>query len=305
MPDYMDRKIRIGSRGSKLALWQANYVRDKLTTVGIESEIQIIKTKGDRVQDLSFDKMEGKGFFTKEIEDALIQDKIDLAVHSLKDLQTQQHDSLVVGAVSDRAAAEDWVIINPDSVDPTRPLQLKENASIGTSSARRKAQLLHFRPDLKIVDIRGNVQTRIRKIHDEKLDGIILAAAGATRINVDLSEYSVYKCNPKEFVPAPAQGVLGLQVRAADEELRIVLAQMHNKEVGERTNIERGVLKLMGGGCQTPLGVYCELDSDHNFHVWAAMAPSWNKAVQFTHHSSATSDGLAQTVLDDLQKKIS
>jgi len=278
-------------------------VQNILSGKGFNSEIEIIKTKGDRVQDLSFDKMEGKGFFTKEIEDALLKDKIDLAVHSLKDLQTSQPASLVVAAVSDRAAVEDWVIMNPESSDKSRPLQLAENATIGTSSARRKAQLLHFRPDLKIVDIRGNVQTRIRKIKDENLDGIILAAAGATRINVDLSEYHIYKCNPKEFVPAPAQGVLGLQVRAEDKELRSLLAQIHNNDVGERTNIERGVLKLLGGGCQTPLGVYCELDSDHNFHVWAAIAPSWNSPVHFTHHSSATSDNLAQTVLNDLQKK--
>lgn len=299
----MDRTIQLGSRGSKLALWQAHYVRDLLQERGIETNIQIIKTKGDRVQDLSFDKMEGKGFFTKEIEDALIQGKIDLAVHSLKDLQTTQPDSLVIAAVSDRAPVEDWVIMRPESVDSSRPLHLVENGTIGTSSARRKAQLLHFRPDVRIVDIRGNVQTRIRKIHDENLDGIILAAAGATRIDVDLADYYVFKCNPKEFVPAPAQGVLGLQTRSEDRELRSILAQLHHRETGERTNIERGVLKLMGGGCQTPLGVYCEIDADHNFHVWAAMAHRWDAHVQYVHHSSATSDKLAQTVLEQLQKK--
>ena len=299
----MDRTIQLGSRGSKLALWQAHYVRDLLQQRKIETNIQIIKTKGDRVQDLSFDKMEGKGFFTKEIEDALIQGKIDLAVHSLKDLQTTQPDSLVIAAVSDRAPVEDWVIMRPESVDSSRPLHLLEKGTIGTSSARRKAQLLHFRPDVRIVDIRGNVQTRIRKIHDENLDGIILAAAGATRIDVDLSDYYVFKCNPKEFVPAPAQGVLGLQTRSEDRELRSILAQMHHRETGERTNIERGVLKLMGGGCQTPLGVYCELDADHNYHVWAAMAHRWDSPVHYVHHSSATSDKLAQTVLEQLQKK--
>jgi len=299
----MERTIRIGSRGSELALWQAHYVQDILAKKDVNSDIKIIKTQGDRIQHLSFDKMEGKGFFTKEIEDALIREEIDLAVHSLKDLQTTQPPSLVIAAVSERAPVEDWLILQQESVDLSRPLHLKENATIGTSSARRKAQLLHFRPDIRIVDIRGNVQTRIQKIHDEKLDGIILAAAGATRIEVDLSNYHVYRCNPKEFVPAPAQGVLGLQTRKEDRELRSLLADVHHVPTGERTNIERGVLKLMGGGCQTPLGIYCELDSDHNYHVWAAMADRWNGELRQVHHSSATSDQLAQTVLDQLQKK--
>jgi hydroxymethylbilane synthase len=182
-------------------------------------------------------------------------------------------------------------------------MQFKEKAVIGTSSARRKAQLLHFRPDVRIVDIRGNVPTRISKIKSESLDGIILAAAGATRIEVDLSEYHVFRCNPKEFVPAPAQGVLGIQTRTADVELRKQLLALHHPNTARRTNIERGVLKQLGGGCQTPLGVYCETDQDHNFHVWAAMADRWDSAVRFVHHSSATSDQLAETVFNLLQKK--
>ncbi len=298
----MTRTIRIGSRGSELALWQAHYVRDILSKNDVRSEIQIIKTKGDRIQDLSFDKMEGKGFFTKEIEEALINGQIDLAVHSLKDLQTTQPEGLSIGAVSDRADPEDWLIMRPESAEKSRPLHLVENATVGTSSARRKAQLLHYRPDLKIVDIRGNVPTRIKKIKTEKLDGVILAAAGATRIEVNLEQYHVFKCNPKEFVPAPAQGVLGLQVRTDDGELRSLLANLHNKITGERTNVERGVLKLLGGGCQTPLGVYCEIDSDHNFHVWAAMAHQWDQAVNLVHHSSATSDNLSKTIFEKLQK---
>lgn len=298
----MRNTIRIGSRGSELALWQAYYVRDILNKNDVQSEIQIIKTKGDQIQNLSFDKMEGKGFFTKEIEDALINNQIDLAVHSLKDLQTTQPEGLTIGAVSNRADAEDWLIIRPESVQKNRSLHLVENATVGTSSARRKAQLLHFRPDLRIVDIRGNVPTRIQKIQTEKLDGIILAAAGATRIEVDLDKYHVFKCNPKEFVPAPAQGVLGLQIRTNDLDLRSLLANLHHEITGERTNVERGVLKLLGGGCQTPLGVYCEIDSDHNFHVWAAMANRWDQAVNFVHHSSATSDNLSKTILEKLEK---
>jgi len=298
----MTETIRIGSRGSELALWQAHYVRDILNKNDVKSEIQIIKTKGDRIQDLSFDKMEGKGFFTKEIEDALINNQIDLAVHSLKDLQTTQPEGLTIGAVSNRANPEDWLIIRSESVQKNRPLHLIENATVGTSSARRKAQLLHFRPDLRIVDIRGNVTTRINKIQTEKLDGIILAAAGATRIDVNLDKYHVFKCNPKEFVPAPAQGVLGLQIRTNDLNLRTLLANLHHEITGERTNIERGVLKLLGGGCQTPLGVYCEIDSDRNFHVWAAMANRWDQAVNYVHHSSATSDNLSKTILEKLEK---
>lgn len=299
----MNSPIRIGSRGSKLALWQAHHVQSLLRDIDLPAEIKIIKTQGDRIQHLSFDKMEGKGFFTKEIEDALLAGDIDIAVHSLKDLQTHQPDGLAIAAVSDRAPVEDWVIIHPNSVDKSRPMQFKENAVIGTSSARRKAQLLHFRPDVRIVDIRGNVPTRISKIKSEHLDGIILAAAGATRIKVDLSEYHVFHCNPKEFVPAPAQGVLGIQTRTDDIALRKQLLTLHHPDTGRITNIERGVLKQLGGGCQTPLGVYCETDQENNFHVWAAIAEQWDAAVRFVHYSSATSDQLAETVFELLQKK--
>ena len=297
----MNKTIIIGSRGSKLALWQAHFVQQQLKALGQPSDIKIIKTKGDAIQNMSFDKMEGKGFFTAEIEHALLSKEIDLAVHSLKDLQTQGVEGLTLAAVSERANPADWLIIHPDSYDESQPMRIKKGAVIGTSSARRKAQLLHFRPDIQIQDIRGNVPTRIKKIHTENLDGAVLAAAGITRLEIDLKDYKVFEFNPKEFVSAPAQGVLGLQVREEDITLRKVLSKMHHAATSSRTNIERSVLKLLGGGCQTPLGVYCETDDLNNYHVWAAYAKQWNSPVQHIQASSATSSGLAEAVIEKIK----
>lgn len=299
----MQKEIIIGSRGSDLALWQANYVKDQLEALGTKVSIKIIKTKGDAIQNLSFDKMEGKGFFTKEIEDALLNNEIDVAVHSLKDLQTTQPGGLTVAAVSGRENPADWLVITNEGYADDQVLKLKQKARVGTSSGRRKSQLLSFRPDLELRDIRGNVPTRLSKLETPDFDAVILAAAGILRLNIDLSAYKVLKLNPKEFVSAPAQGVLGIQVREDDTELRKLLLNMHAQDVAERTNIERGVLKLLGGGCQTPLGVYCEKDDRENYHVWAALALSWKDEVKYVQESSATSNGLAKTVIEKLKSK--
>jgi hydroxymethylbilane synthase len=299
----MREEIIIGSRGSDLALWQANYIKDRLDDLGHQASIKVIKTKGDAIQNLSFDKMEGKGFFTKEIEDALLNEDIDLAVHSLKDLQTTHPQGLTIAAVSERANPADWIVINKEAYDPKQILKIKENAVVGTSSGRRKSQLLHFRPDIKIKDIRGNVPTRLSKLASPDFDAIILAAAGITRLDIDLKPYKVLKLNPKEFVSAPAQGVLAFQTRISDKILRKILLKIHQKDVAARTNIERGVLKLLGGGCQTPLGVYCEQDDNNNYHVWAALAKTWKEPVVFARVSSATSKGLSEAVIDKLKSE--
>ena len=169
------KSIIIGSRGSQLALWQANYIKDLLGDLGKKSEIKIITTKGDQIQNLSFDKIEGKGFFTKEIEWALLNTDIDLAVHSLKDLESESPNGLFLGAVTIREDPSDILLVNKNSVDPSNDLDLKINAIVGTSSARRKNQLFLFREDLKIKDLRGNVPTRINKLNDGFYDAIVLA----------------------------------------------------------------------------------------------------------------------------------
>ena len=260
---HNNRIIRIGTRGSDLALWQANFVRESLEKLGNKVEINIIHTQGDKIQDLSFDKLEGKGFFTKEIEQALLNKEVDLAVHSHKDLETSSPEGLIIAAVSDREDPSELLLMLPSSEDKALSWHLKNSALIGTSSARRKSQILANRPDLEIKDLRGNVPTRIQKLRDGQYDAILLAKAGVNRLNLDLSDLVCITLDPTEFVPAPAQGVLGLQTRIEDFELRSILENLNHSKTKEKIDIERGVLKNMEGGCQLPLGVFCDGDNVH------------------------------------------
>lgn len=294
--------IKIGTRGSKLALWQAHHVQNQLNEIGQESELVIIKTKGDQIQHLSFDKIEGKGFFTKEIEDALLSSTIDVAVHSMKDLPTESPEGLVIGGLSYRENPEDVLILDKKAVDEDQVLKFKEGAIIGTSSARRKSQLLDYRPDVQIKDIRGNVPTRIGKLDTDDFDGIVLAAAGIARLQMELSNYRVVRLNAREMIPAPAQGVIAYQCRESDMPTRKVLNQIHHREVSACTNVERTVLKLLGGGCHMPLGVYCEQDAAGNYHVWASKADSWDAPLIRVRESSSTNHQLAERVVKQLKK---
>lgn len=298
------KTLTIGTRGSKLALWQANFAKAKLEAIGIDANLKIIKTKGDKIQHLSFDKIEGKGFFTKELEDELLRGEIDFAVHSMKDLPTESPEGLVISAVSDRANPADWLLINKDKMDVNATLKLPIGAVIGTSSARRKAQLKHFRNDLTIQDIRGNVPTRIRKLQEEGFDAIVLAAAGVSRLESDLSAFEVVELDPREFVPAPAQGVLAYQTCSDAIEIRRILKQLHHSEVSQATNVERKVMKLIGGGCHIPLGVYCKRDHAANYHVWANYAKDADRPLKITRRSSSTFAGLAELVVDDLRSDL-
>jgi hydroxymethylbilane synthase len=272
-------KVVIGSRGSALALWQANYTQDRLEAEGFETEITIIRTKGDQVQHLGFDKLEGKGFFTKEIEDALLAGQIDLAVHSCKDLPTESPDGLVIGAYSARAAAGDVLLLREDRKDIGNFLQLPRGAVVGTSSARRKAQLLSFRPDIQLKDIRGNVPTRLRKLQDGEFDAILLAAAGLDRLGTELGGLmdGVIRedLSPAMFIPAPAQGVLAYQVRENDGRMAVVLNALNDAGTERTAEIERGLLNAFQGGCQVPIGIFAESNGD-GYDVWVSRADSWN-----------------------------
>jgi len=298
------KKIKIGTRGSRLALWQADFLQNQLSEIGVESELVIIKTKGDKIQHLGFDKMEGKGFFTKEIEDALLRGDVDMAVHSMKDLPTTQPEGLVITAVSYRENPSDWLLIRKEVMEKDALLKLKEGAIVGTSSARRKAQMLGFRPDIELRDIRGNVPTRIEKLRKGDFDAILLAGAGVERLKLDVSDLEVIKFNVKEFVPAPAQGVLAFQVCKNDKETRRILKNIHHSDVSQTTNIERKVLNLLDGGCQLPMGAYCERDTMGNYHLWVAMADSWNGPVKKVRLSSSTSFQLAENAIAKLNEII-
>ncbi len=289
-------KITIGSRGSDLALWQAYHVKDQLEALGHEITIQIITTQGDKIQDLSFDKMEGKGFFTKEIEAALLNKEIDLAVHSHKDLETTNPEGLMVAAVSPRENPSELLLIRKESVDTNQKWKLKASPIVGTSSARRKSQVMQHRPDAQLKDLRGNVPTRINKLRDGNYDAILLAYAGVKRLNLDLSDLEVLILDPKDFIPAPAQGVLGLQIREEDEDLKNVLRQLNDEVVEQRIQLERSVLRQLDGGCQLPLGIFCE--NENEVHV--SFSKDWEKGTwykKYVNHDRAIS---AEEILSDL-----
>jgi hydroxymethylbilane synthase len=290
-------KIIIGSRGSDLALWQANHVKKQLEDLGHSVEIKIIITQGDAIQNLSFDKLKGKGFFTKEIENELLENKIDVAVHSHKDLETNPPAGLKIAAVSEREDPSELLLIRKGKVDVCKKWNLAENATIGTSSARRKSLVVHHRNDLKIKELRGNVPTRIQKLGDENYDAILLAKAGVERLKIDLSEFHVEVLDPKEFVPAPAQGVLGLQIRENDQRMFLILQKLNNKAVEQQIFIERKVLNLMEGGCQLPLGVYCESQDS----VYVSYAKSWQEGAQLHHFTTSHFEMNAENIVQALK----
>lgn len=256
----MSRKIRIGTRGSDLALWQANHVADLL---GRENtEIIIIKTQGDKIQNVSFDKMEGKGFFTKEIEEALLSNKIDLAVHSLKDLPTEDVPGLIIAAVPERGNFHDMLIIHPHAYKDKPGLKVLPGSVIGTSSMRRLAQIKNLDSSIKIEPLRGNVNTRLRKLDEKQFDAIVMAKAGAERVNLDLGKYMTQVLTEDIFVPAPAQGALGLQVRADDFAVFDVVKKLSHQPTEILVKAERTFLKHFGGGCHVPIGAIASYIGD-------------------------------------------
>jgi len=302
MSDYLpeDNKkstILIGTRGSELALWQANFVKNRLAEIGINSELKIIKTQGDKILDLSFDKLEGKGFFTKELEVELLNGTIDLAVHSHKDLPTTNPEGLIIAAVSEREDPAELLVILKDCVDLQQKLAVKFGGLVGTSSNRRKSQLLSVRPDFEIENLRGNVQTRLQKLRDENYDAIMLAKAGVIRLGYDLSEeFHVEELEPTELIPAPAQGVLAVQIRESDEALFEMLQPLNDLVVAEQIAVERKVLNMFEGGCQLPLGCYCRKDGSL-FQVWTAKASDGTDFPDRLFIQSKTTKGLAEKIV--------
>jgi len=254
--------LTIGTRGSALALWQARFIQRVIKEQqGTESNIRIIKTKGDHLQGLSFEKMESKGFFTKEIEDALLAGEIDLAVHSLKDLMTTQPPGLTLGAVGYRADRRELLLISERAVADGAPLPVKEGAVIGTSSARRKSQVASFLPSAKIHDLRGNVLTRVQKLRYGEYDAIVIAAAGAERLQLDFTGLIAVHLPADKFLPAPAQGVLGIQIREGDRQTAQVISSLNCPDTAHEVHVERGLLARFNAGCSLPLGVFCRVDN--------------------------------------------
>ncbi len=244
--------IRIGSRGSQLALWQANHIADALRGAGHEVSIAIIKTTGDRMQDVTFAQVGSKGIFTKEIEEALLAGEIDLAVHSLKDLPTELAGPFEIAAIPPRVDPRDAFV----SLRYGSFADLPEGARVGTSSLRRQAQLRALRPELEYVEFRGNVDTRLRKLAEQQVDAAVLAAAGLERLG--RTEWVRERFEAALMCPAPGQGALGIECRADDAQTKEAIGFLNDPDTCFAVTAERTALAALGGGCQIPIGVYCE-----------------------------------------------
>jgi hydroxymethylbilane synthase len=264
------KTLEIGSRGSALALWQANYVAGLLAKAGVATRVQIVKTTGDHLQTASLTQAGGKGLFTKEIEDALLAGAIDLAVHSLKDLPTTLPDGLTIAAIPERELP--W-----DAIAGQRVRDLPPGALVGTSSARRAAQLRMLRPDLKIEPIRGNVDTRLRKLKSGEFDGILLAAAGLRRLGLEAEIAEIFSAD--QMCPAPGQGALGIETRS-DGQARLICAQMNHEESSRAVRCERAVLAELGGGCQLPIGAFAQASGRALQVVAVVAAPDGSRCIR-------------------------
>ncbi len=252
----MKQKIVIGSRGSELALWQSEFIKRELEKKNreITVEIRIIKTKGDKILDVALSKIGDKSLFTKELEVELLNRKIDLAVHSLKDLQTQLPEGLKLSAVSKRHPVEDVLIARKKG---TTIHTLRENGSVATGSLRRRSQLLHLRPDLTIHELRGNVNSRIKKFLESDWDAIIMARAGIERLN--LKKYISSYIDKEDMLPAVGQGALGIEIHQDNKFVDEILQSIHHEETYKAVLAERAFLRKLEGGCQVPIGASAEV----------------------------------------------
>ncbi len=253
----MQNKLIIGSRGSKLALWQAEWVKSRLEQAqpGIEILIEIIKTSGDVMSDVPLSVIGGQGVFTKELEEALLARRIDIAVHSLKDLPTTVPETLAITAITEREDARDAIVLPASKEQANASLKsLPDGATVGTSSLRRQSQLKSLRPRLVIKDLRGNVDTRLRKLDEGEYDAIILAAAGLRRLGFD-ERISAF-IDPTEMLPAVGQGALGIETRADDAATNELVNLLDHAPTRAACTAERALLYSLGGGCQVPIAAH-------------------------------------------------
>jgi hydroxymethylbilane synthase len=246
-------RLRIGSRGSQLALWQAHHISELLRARGHSMELEIIKTTGDKITDVALAKVGTKGMFTKEIEEALIENQVDLAVHSLKDLPTELSADFEIAAITTREDPRDvFCSVKFASIEA-----LPQQANVGTSSLRRQAQLKALRPDLEIHPVRGNVDTRLRKLESGDYDAVVLAAAGLNRLG---KTQLVRQWIPVEVMtPAAGQGALAIEIRNGDTATRAIVAFLDDAAARATTTCERALLSKLGGGCQVPIGAFAEV----------------------------------------------
>ena len=248
-------ELIIGTRGSKLALWQSNYIQGKLEEItGLPVSLRIIKTTGDKILDVPLAKVGGKGLFTKEIEVELEAGTVDLAVHSMKDVPTELPEGLYIAAMPERVDPRDAIVSGAGYNFDTLP----QGGRLGTSSLRRRSQVMALRPDLEIVDVRGNLDTRMRKAENGELDAVILAAAGITRIG--WADRITHYVSTDQMVSAVGQGAIGIEIRENDEFMRHVCEQIGHPDTMECVTAERVVMRKLEGGCQVPIGAYARYE---------------------------------------------
>lgn len=287
--------LRIGSRGSQLALWQANHIAALLRGQGHTVEIEIIRTTGDRLQEVTFAQVGSKGMFTKEIEEALADGRIDLAVHSLKDLPTELPEPFALAATPPRVDPRDAFV----SVNYANLSALPQGAKVGTSSQRRRAQLKALRPDVDAIEFRGNVDTRLRKLAEGQVDAILLASAGLERLGK--TDWLRERLDPRNFCPAAGQGALGIETRKGDAATMDAIAFLDHPATRFAVTAERAALAALGGGCQVPIGIHCragiaisgcdEGPTDEIFGVVAL--PDSGQAVRIHYCAPRTEDAAA------------
>jgi hydroxymethylbilane synthase len=301
------RKIIIGTRGSELALKQAHYTKNLLEKKGFAVEIKIIKTQGDELQKLkpTFLKTDGKGIFTKELEEALLNGEADLAVHSLKDLPVVLPDGLTLGGISEREDPKEVILIKKDSLDPSLKLSIKKSGAVATSSLRRFNQIKFLRPDLEIQPIRGNVPTRIKKfMENPELDAVVLALAGLKRLEIPLEtdDYKDIILPSDLMVPAPAQGALGWEIRDNDHELKKILHEITHEETRICAETERMLMHALDAGCHAPLGIFTE-KKEETYHVYISYAKEQEKLPVRLALSGENPDDIIQHALKILKNK--
>lgn len=294
------KKLIIGSRASDLALWQSNFIKHELEKryKDLKVTIKRIKTKGDKILDVALSKIGDKGLFTKDLENELLKGNIDIAVHSLKDLETHIPDGLKLAAITRRHKVEDVLIAKKPGVTIRT---LPHEATVATGSLRRRSQLLHIRPDIKIVDLRGNVPTRIRKFLNSDWHGIILARAGVERLKMEqhISSY----ISVDEIIPAVGQGALGVEIKADNQFAAEMVQAVHDHDTFLAVSAERAFLKSLRGGCQVPIGAYAQVKS--NGLYLAAVIGSIDGKTLFkkkTRGSKSDPEKTGKALADDLLK---
>ena len=291
--------IKIATRGSRLALKQSGLVQNMLKEkAGLETELSVVKTTGDRIQDVPLSLVSGAGFFTREIENALLSGTAQIAIHSLKDLPIVQPPELKVSALPKRENPADIIVTRTENIDDSQSLHLKAGLSVGTSAIRRQAQIKSLRPDLRVRELRGNVTTRLDKVRSGEYDAVVIAYAGLLRVDIDYSDLEIRELRIDQFVPSPSQGALAVETRSDDQAMIDAVHKIHDTATALAVQAERRLLLLCGGGCHLPLGAnLSETANGYSMQVfWSFQLPDRQTAAIIFHLDTDSSDGVCDLV---------